>query len=172
MTCLLAVQVAGVPYLAGDTRITMGDSYFDGTPKVFKVNDRVLVGASGNAYNLDVLKTMLGSLKGRKTALEAARALEQAFLKSPRARDMGEYDFLFISRNQAVHFEEDGILEEPFNNNVAVSAGAGGIVALSWWEAAEYQRENDSTESVLEDAVTTASRHRTDCGPEVLVVHC
>lgn len=171
MTCILGVQIKGKPHLFADSRITTGDLYHDGNNKLFKVNHKVLVGVAGNAYMLDLLQELLPKLKRKATALTAARTLEQLFMETPRAKDSGEFSFLFVSRNEAALFEEDGVLRVHFNDNCEVSAGSGGVIAQAVWAASEYQRTSNPR-AAAEYAVMSAHFYRVDCGGEVSRISC
>ena len=174
MTCILAVQDGEKVYLAGDTRVTSCDgTYIDGVVKVFKASKYVLLGSSGDAVGSELIERHLGRIKGQKTALEAARALQLAFRKDP-AYTGQDFDVLLVSRGQAVELSAAGILKIPFDPFTCAASGTGGTVAHAVWDASEYQRELRAVpfQDHIIAAVRAAYFHIANCGPDVEIVEC
>lgn len=170
MTCLLAIQHGSTVMLAGDTRITTEMEYTDGTTKVYRLNDRVLVGISGDANCIDVYLRYSGKVKRYANALAAARAM-QIVLRGETDMNGASYAFLFVSFGMAVELSEDGLLTFPLGGGHIARAGSGGLVAeVHWMAMSHWPVSLEDAENRLLEAVATAARYRADCGLEVRMV--
>ena len=164
MTCILAVQVGGVAFMAGDTRISWDDQYVDGLQKVFALNRHVLVGVCGDACCVDVYLRV--ALKARRctNALSAARALQVIF-----GGDAGmvgaNYTMLIASVDRLCELTQHGIISQPFDEDHPARAGSGGPLAEAHWVATRALGKADLAASIV-----SVSRFRSDCGPAAIVV--
>ena len=170
MTAILAIQHKNRVCLAGDTRITNDSEYTDGITKVFKVNQKVLAGVCGDANLIDPFRRLLPNLRSSTGALDAARTLQNVLSSMNLPKDL-EFSFLFVSKGESAELGETGLLSFPLVDGGTARAGSGGLVADVYWhsQGGSLGSIRDAQDR-LQEAVATASKWRTDCGPTVRMV--